>query len=335
MVKFSRILRPEAILALEGLSNASHDNWWKELLRLWAPAGSPDGLRLAIRSNYIDFYRMGNRIAHVSFGQSKKGEAAPISVRTHAKYVGGEHAGDNEVKLCENGRGLSWNDRFDFTSFAEISRNIDSRMAEVRKSSPRRGLEKLGVDVILANNPAVIDLEMALSPDPRVPESGDGPPRMDLVALEKHEQEIRIVFWEAKTFDDPRLRFEDVGQVENDRKTTKKKNVLTQLKTYSNYVAYEDRRREIIVAYRETCRLLTWFWSMRGEKTPLHSLIVQAAAESSNLMIDLKPRLIVFSSEGGKDVNSDPFWTRHKDRIVNADYPMIVKNRAAEISLPL
>jgi hypothetical protein len=97
----------------------------------------------------------------------------------------------------------------------------------------------------------------------------------------------------------PSSDFPIVEEVEDDRKKKKTKNVLTQLETYSNYVADKDRRQEIIVAYRETCRLLTWFWSMRGEQNPLHPLIEAAARGDSNLVIDRKPRLVIFSSEGG------------------------------------
>jgi hypothetical protein len=336
MAKFSRCLRPEAILALEELSKSPHDNWWKELLRLWAPAGSPAGLRLAIRSNYVDFYRMGNRVAHVSFGQCKKGEAAPVSVKTHAKYVYGEDGGNQEIAARNTSNGWSWAAEAKPISFAQIADNIDGRMASLRNGTyPRKGLEKQGVDDILANNPAVIDLEMALPRDSTIGKPDDGAPRMDLVALERCGAEICIVFSEAKTFDDDRLRFEDVKEVEDDRKKKKTKNVLTQLETYSNYVVDKDRRQEIIVAYRETCRLLTWFWSMRGEQNPLHPLIEEAASGDSNLVIDRKPRLVIFSSEGGKGLEGDPYWKRHKDRIDKGGYQMIIKNSAAEISLPL
>jgi hypothetical protein len=332
MAKFSRRLRPEAILALEELSKSPHDNWWKELLRLWAPAGSPAGLRLAIRSNYIDFYRMGNRVAHVSFGQCKKGEAAPVFVKTHAKYVHGEDGGDKEVAARNTSDGWSWAGEARPISFAQIVDNIDDRMAALRNGAyPRKGLEKQGVDDILANNPAVIDLEMALPRDPTIAKPADGAPRMDLVTLERHGAEIRVVFWEAKTFDDPRLRFEDVEEVEDGRK---KKNVLRQLEIYSNYVLDKDRSQEIVVAYRNTCVLLKRFASMRGSE-PLHPVVEAAASEEASLVVDSKPRLVIFSSEGGKDVESDPSWTRHRDRIKNAGYAMIAKNRAAEISLPL
>src|ERR1700692_3855498 len=39
MSKFKRGLRMEAFLGLEQLTNSQGDNWWRELLRHWAPSG--------------------------------------------------------------------------------------------------------------------------------------------------------------------------------------------------------------------------------------------------------------------------------------------------------
>ena len=58
------------------------------------------------------------------------------------------------------------------------------------------------MDAIVGNSKNVIDLEMAL------PAWGDQESalRMDLVSLEQAGNKIQIAFWEAKTFDDGRLR---------------------------------------------------------------------------------------------------------------------------------
>lgn len=74
---------------------------------------------------------------------------------------------------------------------------------------PRRGLEKRGVDCIVGNNGAAIDLEMGLSPDPSIKSKHMGAPRMDLVSLEHQSTGIHLVFWEAKKFDDDRLRIDN------------------------------------------------------------------------------------------------------------------------------
>ena len=61
------------------------DHWWKDLLTLWRPSGQvtgDDGLRLAIRDGYMNFYRRGQSVARV--GINKEGQ---LALSVHAKYV--------------------------------------------------------------------------------------------------------------------------------------------------------------------------------------------------------------------------------------------------------
>lgn len=58
--------------------------WWRDLLSLWRPAGVPsgdDGLRLAVRNGYLNFYRLGQSVGRV---EVKRGELVCF---VHAKYV--------------------------------------------------------------------------------------------------------------------------------------------------------------------------------------------------------------------------------------------------------
>ncbi|MBV1700612.1 MAG: hypothetical protein KGQ46_02185 [Hyphomicrobiales bacterium] len=319
---FRRGIRSEALSTLRAMAEAPEENWWKELLRLWTPSGRGDGLRLAVRENTLDFYRKGNVVAHVGFGQCKKGECAPAYVKTHIKYLRGESAGGSYIKLMKGVDGWNWSDGAAPISFSTIKENIDLRMKGVRDAGSEKGMEKVGVDTIVGSNAAVIDLEMALPLDVAIPGSV-GAPRMDLVALEKHGNEIRIVFWEAKTFDDPRLRIDGDSAAE----------VNGQLDTYSKYLANSAWQAAIISAYRETCELLKEFWSMRGERGPLHPLV--DAAPRGDLNIDEKPRLVIFDNGSRTNIDEDPYWQRHRKKLVNAGIELLVKDRASEITLPV
>ncbi len=320
---FRRGLRSEALSTLRAMAEATEENWWKELLRLWTPSGRGDGLRLAVRENTLDFYRQGNVVAHVGFGRCKKGECAPAYVKTHVKYLRGESAGDSYVKLMQGADGWNWSDGGALTSFGAIKENIDARMKGVRDGgSERKGMEKVGVDTIVGSNAAVIDLEMALPLDAAIPGSV-GAPRMDLVALERHGKEIRIVFWEAKTFDDPRLRIDGDADAE----------VVGQLKTYGKYLANSAWQVAIIRAYRETCELLKEFWSMRGERGPLHPLV--DAARLGDLKIDEKPRLVIFDNGTRENIDADHYWRRHRDKLTSTGIELLVKDSAGQITLPI
>ena len=177
MNKFQHGLRDEALTTLQALASAPEDNWWKELLRLWTPSGRGDGLRLAIRDNTIDLYRHGNRVAHVGFGQCKKGEPAAGACRNTRQIFTGADAGDRMLKLNFKDGGWAWSDGSPDVSFDQIIANIDARMAALRGGKfSRKGLEKEGVDAIAGANATVIDLEMGLPRDPALsPEDGGAP----------------------------------------------------------------------------------------------------------------------------------------------------------------
>jgi hypothetical protein len=327
MNEFQRCLPKEALSALQDLHDAAKDNWWKELLALWAPSGRGPGLRLAIRKNTIDFYRNGNRVAHICFGKKKGDDAPPIYVETHVKYLRGEDAGDGQAKLRRTVDGWSWSESSERVSFANVVAAIDARMENLRRGKyPRKGLEKDGVDVIVGNNATVIDVEMGLPRDPNIANENGGAPRMDLVTLEKHGSEIRVIFWEVKTFDDPRLRIKEGAKASE---------VMDQLETYREYLRDAARRERIVSGYRETCRLLQKFWGMLGNEGCLHPLIGEAAMPESKLVLDSQPRLLIFNSANGKEIASDSFWPPHRTKIEEARIPVMINDRAAEIVLPV
>jgi hypothetical protein len=85
MSDFDRSLGPSGLDQLQGLAERPGDNWWKDLLLLWRPAGreaGATGLRLAVRNGYLNFYLRGQSVARIGFTRG----SVPFA-KTHIKYA--------------------------------------------------------------------------------------------------------------------------------------------------------------------------------------------------------------------------------------------------------
>jgi hypothetical protein len=80
--KFQRCLKGWEAFLKAARSNEPH--WFKDLLSLWRPSGHASGkagLRVAIRNDYLNFYRLGQSVARVA---CVSGE---LIAEVHYKYV--------------------------------------------------------------------------------------------------------------------------------------------------------------------------------------------------------------------------------------------------------
>ena len=82
-------------------------------------------------------------------------------------------------------------------------------------------------------------------------EKSDFALRTDLVVLEQNESDIQVAFWEAKTFDDARLRSETRPEVIDQLLGIGKGS------GYVGYLNYGDHEADIRDAYVQTCSILT------------------------------------------------------------------------------
>lgn len=285
MSDFRRRLPQKSWDALERLAS-SGTSWWPDLLAQWAPSGSPDGLRLAIRNGYMNFYSKGQSIAKISFG---RGGTSP-TMRIHEKYV----------KKCSNGgqRYLKFID--------DIGCDPDGRAVEwggptmlqnwIGNSCKYSGSEKRCIDAVIAASSKVIDLEMGLPAFGKRKSAA----RMDIVALEGTPENIRLVFWEAKIIGDPRLRSRDFEP-----------EVFKQVEPYRTFLNVESRRQQVAIAYRECCKIICALHDMAGRIGnigPLDPLIRTAAKSNSNLSADPTPRLVIFDDGAKRDKAA---WEKH------------------------
>jgi hypothetical protein len=288
------------------------NGWFSDLLRNWQPAGEAiragsnnaglsqrytDGsdlkhLRVAFRDGYMNFYRGGQSIAKVSFvGES-------LQARIHVKYVEGSKAeGQNYLRLTSAG-------------IPDHETGVDEW---IRNANGYIGPEKRFVDLIVAHNPNVIDLEMGL---PAYSKEENLATRMDLVALEPNRGWWQIVFWEAKLVKDGRARCEG----------DKAPEVVGQLERYTKWLTDEGRRNRVIEAYQETCRMLVDLHAVAqgvfpgiGELGP--GIRAVAAPGALPPGIDCKPRLVIDNML--KDVSFE--GNQHRSKLSSAPYDLHVK----------
>ena len=302
MSTFQRRIRGNFMNQLDSDSALGEYPWLRDMLRLWRPAGDllgnprkeqtsseahgsalselPTHLRLAIRDGYINLYRDGQSVAKIALNRKRK-----IQAKIHNKYVGGDEMKGGYTTLTNAGLEDPVTGRLvPYQGTTQLNEWIE-------RANRHRGDEKRFVDLVVARNPNVIDLEMGLpaysmSPDER------RAVKMDLVALELTKQGWRIMFWEVKLAADSRARCEGVvipGQ---------KPEVLKQMADYTKWLGPKKYRDLVALEYENACRLLVKLHIIAKRLNPdiqeLGMGIQAVAADGAQpLLVDDKPRLLI------------------------------------------
>jgi len=299
--------------------------WFTELLRRWHPAGDAartclddtkdalardqvsnedkfQNLRVAFRGGYMNFYCGGQSIAEVSFGRNG------LQAKIHVKYVYGSNgSGQDYVTLTSKGFPEQGTGRLvAYESMEEWISNANDKI----------GTEKRFVDLVVAHNPNVIDLEMGLPANSEIPGERSAP-RIDLMALEACESGWRIVSWEAKLVGDGRARCSGEKLPE----------IVGQLSNYTTWLSASNHEEIVANAYQENCSLLVKLHAIakliRPDIEELGKGIQAVAASNAPLpAVDKKPRLLIIY-----DKNDTSFRENgHDDKLKRADWgPKIVK----------
>lgn len=279
------------------------NRWFTDLLLRWRPAGdavsghAEDGkgllvrdrvskkgefqhLRVAFRGGYMNFYCGGQSIAEVRFVRGT------LRARIHEKYVYGVKGRDKRyVRLTSKG----------FPEFGtELPVACDS-MQEwkaylnqwISNANGKIEHEKRFVDLVVAHNSDVIDLEMGLPAYSKIPEERRAS-RIDVVALEPCEGGWRVVLWEVKRVGDGRARCEGNELPE----------VVAQLKSYTEWLSDSDRASGVAKAYQNNCRLLVGLHAIarciRPNIEELGAGIqAVAASDAPPPLVDVEPRLLI------------------------------------------
>lgn len=271
---FERFLRSWS--AFEDAAKSNEPHWFKDLLTLWRPSGHPSGevgLRLAIRAGYLNLYRLGQSIARVGCVSGR------LTADVHYKYVLDERpAGMSEKSpyLLLSERGAYFRNRL--VANYEGPSTLRRWIAAAERYA---GDEKKIVDELVEKNDCVIDLEMAI---PAWALSKVAV-RMDLVAIEDET----VVFWEAKTVNDGRIRCR--AAFEENRLP----HVLKQLSNYRLFLQHESHLEDVERAYRNTAGLLVKLRALADKIGPSLSLgtSIEAASKAEKLSVAPLAALVV------------------------------------------
>ncbi len=310
---FKRNLCDTRMEQLSSMVSASENNWWKDLLALWQPAGypcDPEGrcLRLAIRNNYLSFYYGGQSIAKVGFG---KKNIPYLSV--HEKYVFGKEdaTGQKYFGLLKNEKLI----RHKMDGRRREYKGIDTIKSFIDNAKPYTGTEKIFVDAIISENKNIIDMEMAIS---ICKKKINVARRIDLVNLEPYRDSSRLSFSEVKMINNPELvSSSDEIPV-----------VINQLEPYSTYIRENEARiKEAYVVTRDVLTKLHKMAKLVDQNIPDLGPLIDATEKSVNsLEIDSAVRLVISS-----DAKQGSNWPKHlskfkkKPQIMNAETKYVLK----------
>ena len=314
--KFERCLKGWPVFENAARSDAPH--WFKDLLSLWRPSGhcsGEDGLRIAIRNGYLNFYRLGQSVARVEY---LSGE---LVAYVHYKYVRVEpQPGMSKspyLRLTQNG-----------VFFRDTKVAIYEGLSTLRQwiadaGKKHAGIEKSIVDELVAKNDHVVDLEMAL-PAWTLPKVAV---RMDLVAIENG----RVVFWEVKTVNDSRIRCKAEFLAD------KFPHVLEQLSHYRVFLKEGLHIDQVESAYRNAAGFLAKLRALADENNigPALKLgdSIVVASQAHRLDVARLANLVVVDLQAAPKGPAWTSWKSSHEAKLKGKIPMLVLESPALLVL--
>lgn len=269
--------------------------WWRELLSLWRPAGTPSGelgLRLAIRNGYLNLYRKGQSVAQV-----RQNGAGQLQWILHRKYL--ENSEDDDLDAGSLYR----------------SAPADVQLSKwVKAAEGKAGAEKKAIDEILDHDDNVIDLEMGL------PAGGDQKSafRIDMVSLEHIDADTtRLMFWEVKTFDDARIRTSGALPADS--------GILGQVDRYRKFLSDPVRANQVRSAYQRCAKLLVLLARSINAEDRLGAEI-RALAGGKTLVLADQPGLLVALPTRELPERSKAAWDVHRQKLFDAGMMLRVES---------
>jgi hypothetical protein len=293
MTEFSKELGEELRDCLQ-----RETTWWPDVKK------HPD-LAIAVRNKYLNVYSNGQSIFKVG---TRSGN---LWAETHYKYLLSQAT--PEYRSFRNNKFST-----DGLSYIKDYQGPKTLNQLIGNANVYAGDEKKNVHAIIRSpaNSNVIDLEVSFTTQLK---SGQGGPeaeieaeketektgidRIDIVALEsKSENLISIVFYEVKTFNDPRLRAE------------KNAEVIGQLNDYERAICGAGDEN-IKKAYHQVCCDLVCLDRPVGNPGQISPLIRKAAKDLDIIEVDNKPRLIIVDYE--RDQWEGRVWQNHLKKLTD------------------
>jgi hypothetical protein len=205
-------------------------------------------LFVAIRDNYLSVYHYGQSLFEIRYQNGN------LKWKSHKKYVG----------LDEDG-------------YIDTSKDLD-KIEEIKMKSKafiRKEKEQVKSNILKEDSLCIIDTEITFGRD------GDyGRRSIDFLAVDKRDEKLKLVFYEAKLFDNPELRAFGTPKV------------FSQIEKYEQVLHDNDHRTEITNSYKiiyENIREL----NLNNKK----KLVQLVASNIDSLEVDPKPKLMIFITE--------------------------------------
>lgn len=276
--------------ALIKWDRAHEDNAVRALFARWAaPLSTKDGLRVAVRDGYINFYRFGQSVAKLTMN----GGVPQLEV--HRAYVYGRVADP-----ANRGSGLPQ----DYVKFDASPATAALVPGWIATAETYAGDEKMFVDRLVAGHSGALDLEMGL-PASDLPGSARTAPRMDLVVAEQgvNTETMYLAFWEAKCATNAELRARAAYEEDADGGHVAGPRVIHQLRTYRRWMEEPGRAEQVKAAYRRAADILLtlhiWFIppyeAMEDGSVTRAQAIWKKVADAEDLTIILPPAIAIAS----------------------------------------
>lgn len=210
-----------------------------------------EDLFIAIRNEYLNVYYYGQSICKIEFVNKK------IKWTTHKKYLGIDESG-----------------------YADTGSHLEDLEKLKKKAREYGGKEKEQVKEQILKNKAlcILDVEVTFGR-----EENFGKRSIDYLAVERNNNKISLVFYEAKHFDNPEIRAREIPKV------------FEQIEKYETALKDLLHKIEILNSYKTIYKNVLEL--NLNNKNKLTELI---GANIDSIEIDNEPRLIIFEIEPSK-----------------------------------
>ena len=274
---FKRGLDPDFIEHLNEMYDSG--NWWRNLV-------DNKELFLAIRDNSINIYYCGCSLIKLRWNKQQKNHHSEI----HYKYLLRPTIQPSS-KYIEIIDGTPCFPEDMMSLFLEDINDIETLK---RGATPYAGNEKTGVHDAILENSNVLDIEIAIKEE-------SSARRVDIAAIRKTEQVIKITFFEVKPFDSSDLRAEGNGNPK----------VFDQIDRYFDLLT--RRREELEDSYYKVCSNLRKLKGIDKRHSERHELLESIAKSQNILKVDEYPRLLVFGFDADQQKGEN--WRPHREKL--------------------
>jgi len=271
MSKFERGIKSLAFIDALNDLRKNPNSYWSKMVQ-------DKDLFIAIRKERIHVYFQGNRLCELTY---KKGTIVgetmykfmlnPVLLQKNFTFINGTCISPTPPNLLTTS----------YTDFHLIKSSM----------SVYYGEEKNGVHEISISVPNVLDVEIAFEKDPVPPKIRKSTDRVDFLRLEKQDDQLRLVFYEAKLFTNKEIR----------KSKGIKPPVIDQLHDYIK--ALKKHEPDILTSYALVCKNMQDLGLLNSKD------LANSISSKLSFSMDPIPRLVIFGFD--EDQRTGKIHTEH------------------------